>query len=37
MSSILFLNKYLLKSEKHYQYACFNKFVSAFVFLQLGQ
>lgn len=35
MSSILFLNKYL--SEKHYRYARFNKFVPAFVFLQLGQ
>lgn len=37
MNSILFLNKYLSKSEKRYQYAHSNKFVPAFVFLQLGQ
>lgn len=37
MSSILFFNNYLSKSEKDYQYAHFNKFVPAFVFLQLGQ
>lgn len=37
MSTVLFLNKYLSKSEKHYLYAHLNKFVPAFVFLQLGQ